>query len=373
MVLTPGQELIQRFEMLVDPRIERCKKHKLVDILMIAFCATLSGAEGWEEMEEFGAAKETWLRQFLELRYGIPSHDTISRVLRRLKPEALEEVLVAWLLSLKGEQGQQINLDGKTLRHSFDRACQQSPLHLLNAWAAETSIFLGQRAVADKENEIVAIPDLLRLLALEATVVSIDAIGCQTAIAQQIIDQQGDYLLALKENQPSLYQEVVAFFAEVQHPEMSTLVASTQTVDADHGRVETRSLWVCDSLDWLEQRGRWKGLQTVIRVDAQRESATTHSQQTRYYISSLPKNPQRLQQAIRNHWRIENTLHWCLDMTFAEDASRVRKDHAPQNLSLLRKIALSWLKQESSKGSIKAKRKRAGWNNFFLEKVLFTE
>jgi predicted transposase YbfD/YdcC len=368
-----GALLVSRFRQLEDPRRKTINKlHQLEDILMIAFCATLGGADGWEEMELFGQTKEAWFRQFLTLPHGIPSHDTISRVFRMIDPKAFQEILIQWLLSLQSVGSQQINIDGKTLRHSFDRVSGQSPLHLLSAWASETGVVLGQAVVGAKENEILAIPQLLQLLELEGSLVSMDAMGTQKEIARQIIDQGGDYLLALKENHRLLYEEVESFFAGTPHPEMESIALVCSNVDAGHGRVETRTCWVSGSLHWLESRGQWKGLQTVVCVQSLREGPDGLSSERRYYLSSLAPDPVPIQKAIRQHWSIENTLHWTLDMTFQEDASRIRKDHAPENLACLRKVALSWLKQENSKRSIRSKRKKIGWDHGFLQKVLFT-
>jgi predicted transposase YbfD/YdcC len=374
MLITARDLLVTRLSSLEDPRIETVNKlHKLVDILMIGFCATLGGAEGWEDMEIFGLAKAEWFSQFLELPNGIPSHDTISRVFQRIAPSAFQEALIGWLLSLKSLGSQQIAVDGKTLRRSFDKASGQSPLHLLNAWASETGILLGQTAVDRKENEIVAVPKLLRLLELEGSLVSMDAMGTQTKIAHQIIEQGGDYLLALKENHPLLFEEVSQFFQQNEHPEMALIAESTMEVDAGHGRVETRKCWISHSLDWLPQRGQWKGLKTVACVQSSRDlgNGKEPSETKRFFLTSLEPEVKKIQKAIRQHWTVENTLHWTLDTTFHEDDSRIRKNHAPENLSILRKVALSWLKQKDVKRSIPSKRKKIGWDPSFLSEVVF--
>ena len=267
------EDLLFRFYGVDDPRRETINKlHRLVDTLMISFCAMLGGAEGWEDIEWFGNCKADWFGEFLELPNGIPSHDTFCRVLGAIDPSQFQEALLDWLFTIQAWFPQQINIDGKTLRHSFDQASGQSALHLLNAWASESEMFLGQLRVEGKENEIVVIPQLLQLLELKGCLVSIDAMGCQTAIAQQVVEQEGDYLLALKENHPKLYEEVKSFFGELDHPEMKLLASQSQTVDADHGRIETRQCWVSQSLNWLEARGQWKGLNTVVCLKSIRES-----------------------------------------------------------------------------------------------------
>lgn len=367
-----GMLLVEQLSKIEAPRIEtKNKRHRLVDILMIAFCSMLCGAEGWEDMELFGQSKESWFRQFLDFPHGIPSHDTFARVFRALNPSVFQEGLVQWLVAIQAVLGEPINIDGKTLGHSFDRAAKQSALHLVNAWASETKLILGQVAVESKENEMVAIPKLLQLLELRGSFVSLDAMGTQTEIARQIIEQGGDYLLALKPNHPLLFEEVTAFFSQCPHEEMQLLAQWEQEVEGGHGRVELRKCWVSRSLNWLEQRGQWKGLQTVICLESMRDLGETISMERRLYLTSLPPEPKVLLKAIRKHWGVENHLHWALDTNFYEDASRIRKDHAPENLSMLRKVALSWLYQQTSKRSVRSKKKKVAWNNRFLEKLLF--
>jgi predicted transposase YbfD/YdcC len=359
------------FEELEDPRIERTRKHSLVDIICLSICAVIAGAEGWEDIEEFGRHKEVWLRRHLRLENGIPSHDTVSRVFRALKPQAFEAAFREWVGVLAERLGlAQIAIDGKTLRRSHDRHSAKSALHLVSAWSVQNRLLLGQQAVDGKSNEITAIPELLQLLELKGAIVTIDAMGCQKEIAQQIVAAKGDFVLAVKDNQPKLHAALAEHF-ERRHAEGRRGRHQHQaTREKGHGRKEERHYYhipIPPELDWIARE--WPALSlgqviTYVTRDGQQTS------EVRYYVSSLPPDAQRLAQAVRGHWGIENSLHWVLDVTFREDDSRIRKDHGPANFALLRRIAINVIKQDTSKGSIRKKRKRAAWNDDALLSIL---
>jgi predicted transposase YbfD/YdcC len=360
--------LLEYFQTLDDPRIERTRVHRLIDIIAIAICAVVSGAEGFTDMERYGRAKQQWLAQFLELPSGIPSHDTFGRVFAALDPEAFHECFLGWVRAL-GELtgGMLVAIDGKTVRGSHDSQRGTPALHVVAAWASAQRIVLGQQAVDSKSNEITAIPELLAMLALEGATVTIDAMGCQTDIAQKIIDRKADYVLALKENHPTLYTQTVELFEE---PTGRTAAEFSQQTDAGHGRVEVRRCWTADVAERWAVSAEWAGLRTVAMIERERHIGEAVTIERRYYLSSLPSDAVSIARAVREHWAIENSLHWVLDVTFAEDSSRVRINHAVENFVLLRKIALNLLSQEPSKNSIRGKRKIAGWNDDFLLKVL---
>ena len=354
------------FENLTDPRLERTKRHALLDIIILAVCGTLGGADGWADIERFGRAKLDFFRRFLDLPHGIPSHDTFGRVFARLDPAALLGCIHRWLAALGAAvAGEVVAIDGKTLRRSFDTAAAQDPLHLVSAWATEARLVLGQVAVAAKSNEITAIPLLLELLDLDGCIVTIDAMGCQTEIAAAIRGRGADYVLAVKDNQPTLHRAVhEAFVAHAEAGFADPSLRRLKTVDRGHGRLETREYYCADVPAALRRGGRWKDLTSIGMVVRTREVNGTASDEVVYYISSLPPKVKTFARAARGHWGIENRLHWGLDVTFAEDRSRIRTDHGPENLGLLRRLALSILQRDtSSKDSLRGKRLLAGWDD----------
>jgi predicted transposase YbfD/YdcC len=361
---------------LPDPRIDRTKRHELLDILTIAVCAVICGAGGPAHIALFGRSKEAWFRSFLKLPHGIPSPDTFGRVLAALEPAAFERCFIQWIRHWAQDlAGEVVPSDGKTLRRSFDRAAAKEPLPLVSAWASETGLSLGQVATADKSNEITAIPRLLELLDIRGASVTIDAMGCQKAIAQQIVDQEGDYVLAVKANQPTLHEGVQKLLEEVRSHPGPPRYDYQETTEKGHGRIEVRRVWCTAQVSWLRQREGWPGLRSVAMVESQRTVGPQTSVERRYYLSSHAQvSAQHMAHIIRRHWGIENELHWTLDLSFDEDRCRVRQGHADRNLALLRKIALNLLKQEkTAKVGIPSKRLQAGWDHAYLLRVLAVE
>ncbi len=363
------------FAPLTDPRCPNApnSRHLLMDILVIAVCAVIGGAEGWEDLEEYGKAQAAWFADLLDLPHGIPGHDTFRRVLSRLDPEELTQCFIAWTQALsEASGGEIIAIDGKTLRHSFDQATSTAAIHMVSAWASANRLVLGQLKVEEKSNEITAIPKLLHLLDLKGAVVTIDAMGCQREIAKTITERGADYVLALKDNHPTLCEAVTLFlndardtaFADIEH-------AYHETVDGDHGRIETRRYWITSAIEWLGAKASWSNLQSVGMVESRREIGDTVQSDTRYFLTSLPAQGMRFAHAVRQHWGIENALHWVLDVSFAEDACRIRKEKGAQTFAVLRHIAVNLLRREPHhKRGIKARRKRAGWDRDYLVQVL---
>ena len=375
----PATSISEHFAALTDPRVERFGVHRLVEIVTIALCGVLCGADGWVAIEAFGQEKEAWLRTFLRLPGGIPSHDTFGRVFARLDPDELRSCFLAWVRAVVGEVGAQVvAVDGKTLRGSHDRAAGKEALHLVSAWATASGLVLGQVATDAKSNEITAIPLLLKLLALEGATVTIDAMGCQTAIAAQIVEQGADYVLTLKDNHPALRDRVRLAFADARRAvgtplPLADLVPSA-THDRAHGRAETRRcLAIGDPADlaYVDPDGRWPGLRSIVRIESTRRVGDTSTTEPRYYLSSLPPDAARLARVIRSHWGIENRLHWVLDVAFREDHNRARDGHAPENLAILRHVALNLLRQDRSvRGGVATKRLRAALNDTYLRSLL---
>jgi predicted transposase YbfD/YdcC len=364
------------FSVLPDPRTDRTKKHLLIDILFIAVCTMICGGEGFTDMEWFGEAKEEWLKQYLELPYGIPSHDTFRRVFSILDPQAFGECFARWSQALHdATNGEVIALDGKTIRHSFDTFSGQPALHMVSAWASENGLALGQVRVDDKSNEITAIPKLLELIDVKGRTITTDAMGCQRDVAKRIVDKKGDYVFCLKGNQESLHDEVKFFFEECQAANYNDVDHRYfETVEKDHGRIEIRRCWVVedDAIRWLEREDQWPGLKSIAAIQAERKIRGKTTSETRYFISSLTGSAEKIAKAAREHWAIENSLHYVLDVTFNEDKSRIRKDNAPENLAVLRRIALNMVKNESThkKSSVRSRIKTAGWDNSYLERIL---
>jgi predicted transposase YbfD/YdcC len=372
-----SRSLLDHFAQVPDARSSRARRHPLINILFIALCATLCGAEDFVAMERFGNAKKDWLAKFLDLRAGIPAHDTFGRVFAHLDPDAFTRCFLAWVEALRTQVSEQVlALDGKTLRHSFDTASGRGAIHMVSAWAHKNRLVLAQVKVDAKSNEITAIPTLLQMLDLQGCIVTLDAMGCQKTIAAQIIQQGGDYVLGLKDNHPHLATDVAALFAHAKvHRFEARPHDQAKTLQKDHGRIETRHCTVM-ALAWLhgffdDVAAEWPGLQSLVRLESTRQIGDKISHDTRYYLSSLAPQAKKHLQVVRAHWGIENRVHWVLDVAFDEDACRVRTEHAPQNLATLRHLTLNLLGQDKkSKVGIKNRRLQAGWDNAYLEKLL---
>jgi predicted transposase YbfD/YdcC len=384
----PVPSFVLYFADLRDPRVKRRRQHCLMDILVIAFLAILCGGEGWEDMRRFGLAKKEWLRFRLGLSLvgGIPSDDTFRRVFTNLDPEAFGHAFRSWVETLKeATHGEVIALDGKKLRHSFDTACSQPAMHLVRAWATGQRLLLGAARVGEGTNEIPTVAALLSLLDLRGAIVTADAMHCQRSTAAQIIDQEGDYVLTVKANQEELLSDMEACFAylgrhaaaakEWKEAASGRSFSRFSQSDYGHGRNETRTAQAFtlapEDPDWRDMQATWKGLRTLLRIERVRTEAGKQSQETVYFISSLPTEAKHLAKVVRSHWQIENSLHWVLDVQMGEDASRIRKDHAPENVALIRSVALNLLRGDKNKyGGVKARPKLAGWNNDYLIQLL---
>jgi len=354
------------FSEIEDPRTGNARRHDLLEVLFISLCASLCGAESCVDMADFAEAKEEGLRGFLKLEGGPPSHDTFSRIFRLLEPGPFHAAFQHFMASFAATRAGVVAIDGKSLRRSFDRAAGASPLHLVSAWASEEQLVLGQMKVGKEGNEITAVPALLQLLSLEGATVTVDAMHCQRATAEAIMAKGGDYVMAVKANQPALHGDVKLLMDDPDAPADD----SAETVDGDHGRIETRRAEVLHDVDWLTESHRWPGLATVGKVTATREIGGRATTTSRYYIASRALSATELNRLARGHWGIENRLHWVLDVVMNEDQARARKDNAPENLALLRRLALNIIKHNPDKGSNRLKFKRAGWDNRFLAKLI---
>jgi len=373
MKLKPKITLLDHFATLTDPRIDRTKEHKLIDILTIAICGMISGADNWVAMEQYGNAKQEWLKQFLELPNGIPSHDTIARVFARVDPKEFEQCFCDWVKTISELiPGEIISIDGKTVKHSGSKSRGKKAIHIVNAWATEQRLVLGQVKVKNKSNEITAIPELIKVLELSGCLITIDAMGTQTKIAQLIQEQGADYCLALKENQPNLFQEVINLFDQAEGIDWSGVEHDFhRTINKGHGRIEIRRHWTMPVTKLFFDEQKWVGLQSVGLVESVRKIGTETTTNKRYYLNSFSSNAQLLAHAVRRHWGVENNVHWLLDVAFREDDCPVHSDYAPENLSQLRKMSLNLLSREkTAKIGVANKRLKAAWDNNYLAKVL---
>jgi len=370
---TTTPSFLEYFADLPDPRIERRKAHALIDIITISILATICGAEHFTEMETFGQAKHDWLKTFLALKNGIPSHDTFARVFARIKAAAFQERFIRWVQAVRTKtDGEVIGIDGKTARRSRNKGAGLGPLHLVSAWASRNRLVLGQVKVDEKSNEMTAVPELLQLLDLKGCIVTVDALNTQKEIAREVRAQGADYVMALKGNHPTLCHEVQGIFEAVREDDNADgAISTTESVETNHGRTETRRCWSVEAPNWITGFDQWRDLQSLILVAATREIKEQSTTELRYYLSSLPPDAVRAAQAVREHWSVENSLHWVLDVAFREDESRVRVGNAPENLALVRKLTHNLLQQEKTlKRGVKTKRFLAALDEAYLLKVL---
>lgn len=369
--------LIEHFEMLTDPRVERTKRYPLIEIILLIIAGTVSGCDGWKSLKDFGEAKLEWLRKFLPYKDGIPVDDTLARVMRKIETKEFQACFMKWVQSVsKATLGDVVAIDGKTLRRSHNRQDGVPAIHMVSAWSSENGLVLGQEKTAEKSNEITAIPQLLEVLELKGCIITIDAMGCQTAIAAKIIQKKADYILALKGNQGKLHVEVTDFFktalaADFKHVEHDYF----EEHDAGHGRIEYRQCWaITPCEDSFPSFKKWPGLKSLIMIKSRREfkdGLTKDTEDTRFYIASIEPNAKKTLTAVRQHWGIENKLHWTLDMTFREDESRIRTEASPENFAIMRHIALNLIKNDTSRNaSMKRKRFMAALEDDFRETII---
>lgn len=374
MKLKPRITIADHFIAIEDPRIDRSKHHKLIDIITIAIGAVICGAEGWTDIETYGVTKYEWLKQFLELPNGIPSHDTFARLFARLNPQQFQQCFLNWIKAInKITAGEVIAFDGKTLRHSYDEGSDKGAIHMVSAWATQNRFVLGQFKVDEKSNEITAIPELTKLLELSGCIVTIDAMGCQKEIVKLITEQDADYIITLKKNQGSLYKNVEQLFKEAIRTGFQGIKHSAyHTKEQAHGREEIRHyLMLTDIQERVDPTSKWSKIKSVGLVESVRIVNDITTVETRYYISSLTNNAELFGQSVRGHWGIENSLHWVLDVALSEDACRIRKDNAPENFAVMRRLAVNLLGREKShKRGVKNKQFKAAMDNEYLIKVL---
>jgi len=366
---------LEHFKNLKDPRINRKKLYPLEEILLVALCAVICGAEGWTDFKVFGNEKLEFLKTYLPFNNGIPSRLTFSRVFCALNPERFKECFIEWVKSFQEAVQNVISIDGKTLRHSFDTAKDKPAIHMISAFASEARLVLGQEKVDDKSNEITAIPKLLKLLDIKGAIITLDAMGCQKKIAKEIVEKEADYVLSLKENHGNLYDDVKTFFEfERKEKFRDTDFDYHEELNKEHGRIESRKCWISSQIDWLEDKDKWAGLNTIAMIESTRTIKDKTTKETRLFIASLPQNAELCASVVRSHWGIENSLHWVLDVVFREDDSRIREGNAAENMAIIRHTALNMLQNAKNKEdkpiSIKALRKKAGWGNNSLSKIL---
>jgi predicted transposase YbfD/YdcC len=359
-------QFIACFEGLTDPRTGNAGLHDLHELLVIALCTVLSGGQGATHMAAFAAAKEPFLRGFLKLENGLPSHDTFSRLFRLIDPEQFRTVFQRFMAKFSATVQGVVAIDGKVLRRSFDRASSKSPLHMVSAWGCEQRMVLAQIATDAKSNEITAVPKLLEMLSLKGTIVTVDALNCQREIARKIVDQGGDYVLALKGNQGTLHDDVVRYFDDPA----SKVSTAKPEVEGAHGRIETRTASVSTDIKWLQDAHQWPGLNAIGKVVRVRETKDKTTTETAYYLLSTALTPERLNEVVRSHWGVENRLHWRLDVVMNEDQDRTRLDNGPHNLAVLRHMALNVMQKDTTKGSLRTKFMRAGWDDRYMVRLL---
>ncbi|MDR1316012.1 MAG: ISAs1 family transposase [Spirochaetales bacterium] len=374
MTTQPIPPLIDFFQHIKDPRIERNKAYPLLEVIVITLLAVMAFAEGWEDIETYGKSKEGWLKKFLPLEHGIPKHDVYRRVFTRLKPEAIASCFMEWVRAIKRDITREvIAIDGKTVRGSFNTRTGQKAIHLVSAWATENRLVFAQVKTGEKENEITAIPTLLEMIALKGCIVTIDAMGCQYKIADQIVAAGADYLFALKENQGTLYEDVKTYFEDVDQTHPDPTVAVHTTFDVDHGRIEKRFHGITSDVSWLiERHPAWKSITSIGMIDSKREIGDKVSFERRLYVSSLPPDPELFAVTGRAHWGIENSLHYVLDVAYREDGARIKSGEGPENWGYFRKIAMTVARADrESKDSVKSRVKQMAWSDDYLERLLF--
>lgn len=375
--IKPAIDLVEYFSELDDPRIDRHKLHSLSDILFIIFCGSICGVETWEDFVDFGESKIAFLKQYAQLKNGIPSKNTFNRVISSLDPEAFKACFLRWAKDFKKELGDVIAIDGKTLRRSYDKENERSAIHMVSAFASEARLVLAQERVTEKSNEITAIPKLIDTLDIKGAVVTIDAMGCQKAIAEKIVAAGGDYVLAVKGNQNTLHTEVTKHFNNIFDMEHNRYVDVSSQNNKSRGRLESRKCLATEDLSWLSVKDQWQGLKSVCVVESKRTIDNVTTTELRYYISTLKNNSESLNTIIRAHWGIENSLHWIMDVVFGEDGSRIRNGNGAENMSMIKHVALNKLQTAKSsfgkRMSIKRLRKKAGWDDVTLEAILRTE